>query len=156
MSKFWQKMQERLINDENEELKTETMLSHSKKQTKIKEIKVSQKIIPENNNQTISAIDWFGLFLTSFFIGVLGGFITGFSSARMTTSYYVPDPGFVMGYFLGLILIAVAIFIGAFALKEMIAEAFVRAMEVYTGKKRVINNISKKDTGTSNVFSWGE
>jgi len=97
----------------------------------------------ENKNtaiqkQPIHPICWFSLFLKSFLLSGLGGFLItafgleiGYGGGVQPTSIY----------FIGLVLIVVAIFIGVDALKELIAESHVRALEVFYGKDRVVKEI---------------
>ncbi len=122
--------------------------------------KTNQKTKSENNNQNIAPVSWLGLFIGAFFTGCGGGFFITYAGFRMASEIarigYYYDKSIDIMYLLGIVLLGISIFLGVFALKEMIAESIVRAMEVYHGKKRVIENKSEKDADRPSLFSWNE
>jgi len=99
-----------------------------------KEVKMQENKNTAIQKYQVQPICWFSPFLTSFLIGGLGGFlITAFGLEIGYGGGLQPTPM----YFIGLALIVVSIFIGVNALKELIAESHVRALEVFYGKDRV-------------------
>lgn len=110
-------------------------------------------------DKTILEIEWISLFAAGFILGGLGGFI------MMAFGFNVNVYGQVeltLAYFIGVILLIVAIVLDVFALKELIAESHVRALEVFYGRRRAICTVSTNEqeshneTDKTRIFSWGE
>lgn len=122
--------------------------------------KTNKEIKCENNNQNIAPISWLSLFMGAFFTGCGGGFFINYANVRMASEIarigYYYDKSIDIMYLLGIALLCASIFFGIFALKEMISESVVRAIEVYHGKKRAIDNKPKNDSDKPCVFSFGE
>lgn len=109
-------------------------MSHDTKNTNAVSTKGGSKIAP---------IYWFNYFLIAFAMGFFGG---------LCISIAASDRNFDFFYWIGYGFWIVATFFSIDLLKEVIAEAGVRAREVYYGKPRAIKQAAETESG----WTWGE
>lgn len=157
MSDFLKKMGERFVATEALDSEPELPSPKTTKQELVKTSvqKSKDKSSVPNTKTNILPIEWWNWFWASFFISAIGGFLVSYSATRMNIGmvrigFY--DRGLNAIYWIGIIILTISLIVWIVAIKEMIAEAFVRGLEVYHGKKRAIESDDTAPTG----WSWGE
>lgn len=113
-------------------------MSHDTKNTNAVSKKGDSKIAP---------IYWFNYFLIAFAMGFFGGLCI---SIAASDGNRVGDLNFF--YWIGYGFWIGATFFSIDLLKEVIAEAGVRAREVYYGEPRAIKQVAEPESG----WTWGE
>lgn len=104
-----------------------------------------------SKKEKISPICWPNYFWFAFATVFIGGLCI---SIAASDGNRLGDLNFF--YWIGLCFIVVSIFFSIELLKEIIAEASVRAREVYYGKPRVVKRVSEQESGQERTWSWGE
>ncbi len=89
----------------------------------------------KNETKIISHVPWGVHLIIAFILGILAGYLIATNTySGMYRAYYSG------GYYAGLIILCISIVFDILALKSLITEAHVKALEVFYGKARAVKN----------------